>query len=83
MKIVATFANFTYDADVIELACAWDEYSMDANYEGWEKDKKKTLDAYGDDLLHHVDVEIEVPMASVYAHFQNVSVDASSVEVQA
>jgi len=65
MIIVATYANRTYDPDVIELVDAWDEYSVENNYEGWKKSRQDALNSWGDDLLRWVTVEIEVPMGEI------------------
>lgn len=84
MKIIATFANRTYDPDVVELVTAWDEASVDENMSGWQEDKVSSLASWGDDLLNHVDVEIELgPHATeiLYAHLKGtLSVAATSVK---
>lgn len=60
MKILATFANRAYDPEVIELIDAWDEFSVDENYEGFIESRTKAIESWGRDLLRWVTVEIEV-----------------------
>jgi hypothetical protein len=67
MKIYATFANRHYAPEASELVCAWDEFCIEGNYEGWEADRQKALDSFGSDLLRHATFEIEVPMDEVDA----------------
>lgn len=66
MKIIATFANRAYDPEEVELVCAWDEFSVDNNHEGWEADRRDSLASWGNDLLRHVTVEIDVEMGDIY-----------------
>jgi len=66
VKIVATYANRKSDPDVVELVDAWDEYSVESNYAGWEESRQKALDSWGDDLFRWVTVEIAVPMGEIY-----------------
>lgn len=83
MIVVATFANRKYDPEVIELVCAWDEYSVDSNPKGWEEDRAKSLASWGDELLRAVDVEINVPMSQVEAALNPaVRIDATSVSIE-
>jgi len=82
MKIIATFANRVHDPEIVELVCAWDEYSVDANYEGWQEDRRHQLDSWDDDLLRSVDVEIEVNMSKIYeVLIPEIRIGADSVEV--
>ena len=74
MKILATFVNFTYDPDIIEMIHAWDEYTVDANPSGYDETRQKTIESYGNDLLNIVDTEIEVDMAEIYERFKTVQV---------
>lgn len=67
MKIFATFANRKYDPDVVELIDAWDEFSADENYSGYEASRKAAIESWGGDLLRWVTVEIDVPAAEIYA----------------
>lgn len=66
MKIHAVFANRKHDPEEIELVTAWDEYSVDANPEGFADDVAKSLASWGDDLLRHVAVEIDVDYLPIY-----------------
>lgn len=59
--ITMTWAVRKHDPESPELVTAWDEYSIDANPEGWEEDKKKSLASWGDDLLRHADIVVYVP----------------------
>lgn len=67
MKIYATFANRKACPEASELVCAWDEFCIEGNHEGWEADRQKALDAFGSDLLRHATFEIDIPIAQVDA----------------
>lgn len=82
MKIIATFANRTHEPDAVELVCAWDEYSIDANYEGWVEDKQKQLGSWGNELLNSVDVEIEIDVTEIWKRLDPANVLQVSVESQ-
>lgn len=69
MKIIVTIANRTYDPEYLEVVTAWDQDSIDENYQGWKDDKAEQLRAWGSDLLHHVDVELEIDGEAVFNLF--------------
>ena len=60
MIIHATFVNFTYDPEVVELVHAWDEYSLDNNPTGYEDSKREALATYEGTILNKVTVDIRV-----------------------
>lgn len=74
MKIHAVFANRTYDPNIIELVAAWDEFCVESNEDGWQREVEEGLASWGDELLHHVYVDIDLPMSEVYARFEALSV---------
>lgn len=60
MRIYATFVNFKYDPEVIELVHAWDEYSCDDNAEGYQASLERELASYDDEILNKIAVTLEV-----------------------
>lgn len=83
MKIFATFVNFKYDDELVELVHAWDEYTVDSNPGGYDRSKAEALASYGADVLQVVEVEIEVPMRGIYARFEPVQVKATLPDQEA
>lgn len=73
MKILATFVNFKHDDELIELVHAWDEYCADGNYDGYTKTRDEAVASYGDDILNHVTVTIDINETAVI-HALNPSV---------
>lgn len=62
LRIECLFANRKDSPDVVELLTAWDEYSIDENPEGWEKDKATRIDAVGSELLRWAVATITVDL---------------------
>jgi hypothetical protein len=44
-----------------ELMVAWDEFSVDANPEGFREDVEKALQSWGSDLETHRYIDIRLP----------------------
>ena len=81
-EITTTWANRKYDPHTPELVCAWDEYSIDNNYDGWVEDKQKALNSWGEDLLSHVDIVIYVPFEVVDQALNPASVKINATVVR-
>lgn len=77
MKIRATFVWPSY-AEGPELACAWDEYCIDANDEGWAEERAKRIASYGDELDPTMvrDVDLVVDYDRLERLFLPVEIDA-------
>ena len=60
MKILATFVNWKHDPEAIDLVCAWDEYSVDNNFDGYTKDRDQSIASYGTEIQGSVTVEIVI-----------------------
>ena len=69
MKICTTWITRTYAQDTPELICAWGEYDIDGNYDGWRDDRQAQIDAIGKDLHTFRDIDIEVDYEAVQAIF--------------
>jgi hypothetical protein len=84
MFVYATFATRPYSKDEPELVEAWDEFSIDANPEGYSEAVKKALDAMGEDLHEHRTVRFRVNYPELIALFWpkeiNVKIEAVSDE---
>lgn len=65
MRIYATFVNWKHAPKEIEMVCAWDEFSVDNNPDGYEKDRADSLKSYEPDYLHAATVEIIIPESQV------------------
>jgi hypothetical protein len=52
-----------------ELVEAWDEGSIDENYEGWVEACKKALAAIGDDLVEQRVLDINIPYGKLLDAF--------------
>jgi hypothetical protein len=63
MKIHTVWAVRKCNPGEPELVTAWDEFSVDANSEGFEEDVKKSLESWGDDLLafRRIDIRVSYP----------------------
>jgi hypothetical protein len=55
-----------------ELMAAWDEYSVDQNYEGWREDCERAIKSWGDDLQEKRYLDIDVSEQEVIAAFGDV-----------
>lgn len=49
-----------HGAQTPEALVVWDEYSIEENYEGFEKDTKKALDSIGSDMAAYRVIDIKV-----------------------
>ena len=56
---------------------AWDEYSIDANPEGFEEDCKKAKESWGDDLLQWRMVELKTNGGDIDKLFETPVVSAT------
>lgn len=66
------------DSDIPELVAAWDGYSIEENYEGWEKACQRALDEVKGDLAAYRYVNVKVSDASldeVFREFQTLPSD--------
>lgn len=52
-----------------ELVVAWDEYSIEENWDGWASACKKALDAIGDDLSSRRFLNLKVNENVIEDHF--------------
>lgn len=62
-----------------ELLEAWDEYSLDANWEGWEEACEKALAAVGSDVDHVRYIDLHVPTRQVNAAFATIEIEVDTV----
>jgi len=60
-----------------ELVNAWDEYSVEGNYEGWQKSCKDALSKVGDDLSDSRVAVLNVEDISLGRIFRDVEIDVS------
>jgi hypothetical protein len=51
--------------DIPELLEAWDEYSVDGNWDGWEAARTKALASIGDELHSSAIITITVPVEPI------------------
>jgi hypothetical protein len=79
MKIHTLWAVRISSPDEPELVTAWDEYSVDANPEGWHKDVAEGLDSWGSDLETHRFIDIEIPDKAVFDAFGTPTIPAEGV----
>lgn len=63
-----------------ELMVAWDEYCLDANWEGYEEEKAKVIAEWGTELLMARELILEVPDDAIDALFETPTVAAAAVE---
>jgi hypothetical protein len=69
-----------WEDDIYEIAAAWDEYSVDANYEGWLEEVKQQREKARDNNCDIRIQKIRIPFKSVESLFEIPSVDAEIVE---
>jgi hypothetical protein len=60
-----------------ELMEAWDDGSVDENYEGWNRACEKARESWGDDLLHWRIILIKVHDDAIVGAFAPAEVDAA------
>jgi hypothetical protein len=69
------------DSDIPELLVAWDGWSIEENYDGWERACKDALAAVGDDVRGHRYVNLSVPddpLVALFDEFKTVRVERVS-----
>lgn len=59
-----------------ELLLAWDEYTVEANHEGWTTAVDEALQRYRGDIVDHGFLNIEVPLEAVLDLFETKAVAA-------
>jgi hypothetical protein len=77
MQIYTVWATRVQDPDEPELVTAWDEYSVDNNPEGFDKDVEESLASWGDDLDQHRRIVITVPDKPILDAFRSVMVEGT------
>jgi len=60
-----------HDGETPECIVAWDEYSIEVNPEGWERDKKNVLNSYGMKTEDAREIRIKVDDYDILAAFRN------------
>jgi len=75
MKLITLWGQRRSDPDIVELMVAWDEYCVDANYEGVEQDCEKAKASWGDDLLATREITINVSEKQVRAAFESPQIE--------
>jgi hypothetical protein len=66
VRIHGLFITRKGSEDAPELVEAWDEFSIDGWFDGWETAKAKALGAIGSDLSSSAVVEIDIPDDAVF-----------------
>lgn len=66
---VATLWIVRRDNDAPELLTAWDGYSIEANWDGWESDCKERLAAVGDDVRAVRYLNLSIPDEELNGYF--------------
>src|ERR1035437_5005065 len=59
-----------------ELMQAWDEYSVDSNFDGWEDACATSIASWGDDLDAHRYIDLNVDLIAIEAAFDSPRIDA-------
>jgi hypothetical protein len=80
MRIFTVWAVRKYSPDEPELVTAWDEYSVDANPEGFTDEVNHALESWGTDLLEHRRITLEVPGRDIVSAFAANEVPATIVK---
>lgn len=52
-----------------EVMLAWDEYCLDDNWDGWEAEKARVIETWGDDLHAAREMVVSVPDDAIDALF--------------
>ena len=62
-----------------ELITAWDEYSIDENYDGWQLATQLALKEIGDDVVDHRFIDIKVPDEKIFNLFDVATVATTEI----
>lgn len=65
MRVHALFITRPHNPDLPELLTAWDEYSVDENWEGYQADIAAKLASVEGDVDRHAIVTIDVDEAAI------------------
>ena len=76
MRIHTVWAVRESSPDEPELVTAWDEFSVDANPEGFDADVKEGLESWGTDLETHRYIDLIVPDKAIFDAFKRIEVQA-------
>lgn len=82
MRIYSVWGVRKYFPNEPELMLAWDEFSVDSNPEGYEAAVKQAIESWGDDLLAHRVIEIEVFDLAVLQAFKPAKIKGGVSRVQ-
>lgn len=66
-----------FEDQVPELMVAWDEYCLDNYPEGYEDEKRKAVESWGDDLVDQREIAIRLPLDQVENAFRSPTIDGS------
>jgi hypothetical protein len=76
---IKTLWGWRKNEDFPELMQAWDEYSVDQNYEGWRDACDTSIRSWGDDLHAHRYIDLNVRLDAVTAAFESSSINVEVV----
>jgi hypothetical protein len=62
-----------------ELVCAWDEFDIEGNWEGWAEACRKAKESIGDDLDQYRYFDVVIDFRPILESFQAGRVDAHRV----
>jgi hypothetical protein len=73
MKIRCMF-GMRIDCTMPELMVAWDEHSIDDNPAGFDEDMEKAKKSWGEDLISHRQISINIDENELAAMFEEQSI---------
>jgi hypothetical protein len=66
-----------YEGQAPELMIAWDEYSLEQNYEGFEQQCQQAIESWGDELVQWRIIEVAVADAPIFKAFEPTAIAGS------
>lgn len=63
-----------------ELMEAWDEYTLDDNWEGWEEAKAAAIASWGDDLVAAREIVINIADDAIDSVFLTPTIEAEIIQ---